>query len=87
LDIFLIGDALYVLTDIGLGFYDLNKPDIAVESIILVHHRIAADKIIEIDNTKLLLVSKYEYELLDLDNLHYSHKNIEERFVIGIGVS
>ncbi len=80
LDISLIGDALYALTDIGLGYFDLRKPEITTDSIVFIEHEIVADRISKIDHTRLLLVSKYNYELLDLNNLDYSNESIEERF-------
>jgi len=79
-DICLIDDTLYVLTDIGLGSFDLTQPTIKTEDIAFIKHEIVADRIIKIDNTKLLLVSQYEYELLELDSIHYTGESIEERF-------
>ncbi len=78
-DICLMSDALYVLTDIGLGYFDLNKPNNRADDIVFIEHQNVADRIIKIDSTSMLLVSKYDYELLDLDNLHYSSESIEER--------
>ena len=79
-DICLVGDSLYALTDIGLGVFDLNEQELSVESIKLIEHERVADKIIRIDDTKLLLVSKYGYEMLDVTQLTYFDGGIEERF-------
>ncbi len=80
LDICLVNDKLYVLTDIGLGYFDLNKAEIELDDIIFIEHQNVADRIIKIDDRKLLLVSPYDYELLDLNNLQYTGESIEERF-------
>jgi len=79
-DICLIDDALFALTDIGLGVFDLAKERLNVGDIAFIEHEIVADKIIKINSTMLLLVSKYTYELIDLDNLRYLDESIEERF-------
>ena len=79
-DICLIGDTLYALTDIGLGAFDLNEKDLSVNSIRLIEHESGADRIIKVDESQILLVSKYGYELLDTKNLTYFKGSIEERF-------
>lgn len=79
MDICLIKDTLYTLTDVGLGYFDLTKPDISLESIVFIKHELVADRIIKIDNTRLLLTSKHHYKLLDLENLHYSNYSIKEK--------
>ena len=79
-DICLIDDTLYALTDIGLGYFDLRKPKITTGDIVFIEHEIVADRIIKIDHTSILLISKYNYELLDLNNLDYSNESIGERF-------
>ncbi len=79
-DICLIGDTLYTLTDIGLGYFDLNEGELHAGNIRFIEHKIVGDRIIKVDDTHLLLTSKYEYELLDLANLHFFNGGKEERF-------
>ncbi len=79
-DIALVGDRLYVLTDIGLGYYDLMVPSIESDDIRFVEHRIAAMRIIKVDETRLMLINKYGYELIDLENLHRFNGTTMDRF-------
>lgn len=79
-DICLLEDRLYVLTDIGLGYYDLTLQNIDTEDIIFIKHKTVADRIINVDETRLLLISKYDHELLDLENLEYFNGSIMEKF-------
>ena len=79
-DICLIDDRLYVMTDIGLGYFDLDKANMRNGDIVFVEHRIVADRIVKINDTKLLLVSRYEYELIDLDTVQKLDCTISERF-------
>ena len=78
-DICLIDDILYALTDIGLGCFDLRKPELSVGDIVFIEHAFVPDRIVKIDDMRLLLVSKQNYEILDLNNLNYSDESIEEK--------
>jgi len=79
-DICLIGDALYALTDVGLGVFELSKERLDANDIVFVEHKIIADRIIKVDASTLLLVSKYGYELLDLEDVTYFSGGPTERF-------
>ena len=79
-DICLVGDILYVLTDIGLGYYDLNTPDLDYTDIIFINHKIVAKKIIKVNNKQLLLVNQHGYELLNLEVLDYFKGTIIDKF-------
>ncbi|MEA3456352.1 MAG: leucine-rich repeat domain-containing protein, partial [Campylobacterota bacterium] len=79
-DICLVDDRLYALTDIGLGYFDLTEPDIIMESIVFVEHQLVAYRILKIDERHLLLLNKYEYELLDLEHIEIFKGTIKEKY-------
>jgi len=80
IDICLVGDILYTLTDIGLGYFDLNDSDISIGSIVFIEHKIVAYRIIKINDKQFFLVNKYEYEHIDLENISYFDGGIKEKF-------
>jgi hypothetical protein len=80
LDLCLIGDRLYVLTDIGLGYFELNDPNIRTGSIVFIEHKLPANKFLKIDDASLMLVKPYGYELIDLEHPTLFKGSIREKF-------
>lgn len=67
-DIYLVDDTLYVLTLLGLGYFDLTSDELSSDDIVFIQHTIVADRIIPIDKKSLILLNKHSFELLDLEN-------------------
>lgn len=92
-DIYLLKDRLYVLTNIGLGYYNLGKVDINYKDITYLEHKTIADIIIGADNEALILVSENSYELIDLklvDELAISEEELflrKQNYLNGIDIS
>lgn len=66
LDILLMNDLLYISTNVGLYYIELDKEDISIEDMTLVNTGMERiHKLIKVDDDKIFLVNKNKYELLE----------------------
>ncbi len=65
-DILLMNNILYISTNIGLYYIELDKEDMSIEDMTLVNTRMQRiHKLIKMGNNKIFLVNKDQYELLE----------------------
>ena len=80
-DITLINDKLYVLTNWGLGYYDLMTDNIKSGDLKFIKPNIVANRILKVNDDILILVSKKTYKIINLDHINLqSSKSILEQY-------
>ncbi len=80
-DIALVNDRLYVLTNWGLGYYDLMDPNVKSDDLKFVKEKIFSSRILKVNDDILIVVSKNTYKKIDLEHIDLqSTKSISEQY-------